>query len=73
MNSLDRSFKELLLEELNVNFIEAQKTLCLPATNELSANLHEIGVLRGYLKAMVEVSEICEEIQRKLTEPEKKA
>ena len=72
MNSLDRQLKELVQEELNQCFLEAQTILSAPATTEFSTNMHEIGVLRGYMKGVKEAYEICDEMQKKLTSTEKK-
>lgn len=73
MNALDNNFSQMLRDELDKLYRDAQISLATPATNELSTSIHEIGVLRGYMKCAVEVYDICSEITRKLSEPEKKA
>ncbi len=72
MNSLDHKFKEKIQQEINDRFLETQSLLVLPATNEMSTNLHEIGVLRGYIKACKEFYDVCDDIMKELTEPEKR-
>ncbi len=73
MNSLDRKFKELVQDEINGLYLDAQKSLNLPVTPEMASDIHEIGSLRGYMKAALEIYDICDEIMKKLTDPEKKA
>lgn len=70
MNSLDRKFKDFLQDRINELFLDAQKTLALPVSNEISTNLHEIGVLRGYMKGLKEIYDECDYIMKQLTEPE---
>ena len=71
MNSLDRKFKITLDDFMNQRFMEAQAILCLPVSTETSKDLHEIGVLRGYLKALKEVAEESDIIMTELLSPEK--
>ena len=72
MDSYDRKFKELMQDRINELFLEAQMSLAVPATNELSTNLHEIGLIRGYMKACKELYDECDEIMKETIEPEKK-
>lgn len=73
MNSLDNQFKSMLQDRINELFLDAQMSLAVPATTEISTSLHEIGLLRGFMKAMREVYDLCDEITKQLMEPEKKA
>ena len=72
MNSLDRQFKDLLCDELDRLHKDATNSLAIPVTPAIASDLHEIGLLRGYMKALVEIYDTCDYIQNKLTEPEKK-
>ena len=72
MNILDRQFKDLLQDEINERFLEAQTNLAMPITKEFASDLHEIGSIRGYMRACKELYEVCDEIQKKLNEPEKR-
>lgn len=67
-----QEFKNKLQDELNQRFAEAQVTLSMPATTEASTNLHEIGVIRGYMKGLKEAFYACGDIYNELTSSEKK-
>lgn len=72
MSVLDSKFKSLLQDRINELFLDAQTSLAMPPTQEIGVNIHEIGVLRGYMRACKEFYEECDHIMNKLMEPEKK-
>lgn len=73
MNIFESQFKALLQDEINLHYLDAQKSLSLPVTPEFARDLHEIGSLRGYMKACLEIYDACDDIMKKLTQPEEKA
>lgn len=72
MNGLEIKFRDLLRDELDSLYKDAQISLTTPISVEVATDIHEIGVLRGYMKAMVQVYDLCDKITEKMLEPEKK-
>lgn len=72
MNNSDYVFKGALLDKINELFLDAQLNLTTPMTKEIAADIHEIGSIRGYMKALREVYDLCDEITKKLNDLESK-